>query len=385
MDYSLENGTVFNPSSGKMEKKNVYLHDGRIDFPGTASASPDAERINLEGCFIVPGLIDTHIHANMLNDSLGANADILCIPNGVTTAIDAGSCGIFNIRGLISGRIPFYTTNLKALVNVVPCGQLFGTPYEEVADPDTFDGNAILQLFRQNPKLLKGLKLRCHKNCTRGFGLQPLRKTIEIADLVEAQGYHCPVVVHLGALESPFKIGELLELLRPGDVMAHVFQGSGETILDNTGRIQLCFWKARERGVLFDFAHGKYNFTFHNMKQAFQEGFYPDMLGTDIWRGTQYIRPAFSIMSTMTLVYALGMPFEKILSALTCIPNQAYALEANEGLWSKETAANLSVFRLSKHRVVFQDKAGEQLSAEECFVPLLTVKDGTMVYRQSFI
>ena len=41
----------------------------------------------------LPGLIDEHVHLNVSNSNIGANADLLCIPMGVTTAVDAGTSG----------------------------------------------------------------------------------------------------------------------------------------------------------------------------------------------------------------------------------------------------------------------------------------------------
>ena len=51
---------------------------------------PDAD---MEGKYVLPGLIDEHVHLNVSNSNIGANADLLCIPMGVTTAVDAGTSG----------------------------------------------------------------------------------------------------------------------------------------------------------------------------------------------------------------------------------------------------------------------------------------------------
>ena len=382
MDYFLANGTLMD-SKGSGKRGNLLVHDGRIETIGNENPPPSAERIDCSDCMITSGLIDTHFHANQFADSLGTNADTVCLPNGVTTAIDAGSCGISNIGGLIHFNIPRYTTDVKALVNVVSSGQLYGTQYEEVADPDCFDAAGICGLFREYPDELKGIKIRYHANCTKGFGLRALQKTVEIADSVENMGLKCPVVVHLGRLEEPLTLRDVLETLRPGDVVAHVFQDNGETILDKEHKVRECFRKAKERGIKFDLAHGRYNFTFENIRRAFQEGFYPDMLGTDIGAGNCYIRPAFSLMSTMTMIYALGMPLEKIISAVTQTPKEVYDLETTGSGLQNEGPADLSIFQLVKNKVAFVDRKKENLTAEECFMPMMTIKKGKAVYRQS--
>ena len=383
MDYFLANGILLEPFGSSGKHGNLLIRNGHIEIVSDGNPPPSAEWIDCSDCMITSGLIDTHFHANQFADSLGANADVVCIPNGVTTAIDAGSCGVSNIGGLLRFNISRYTTDVRALVNVVSSGQLYGTPYEETDDPEYFEASEICRLFQEYPDELKGIKIRYHANCTKGFGLRPLQKTVEIASRVEDIGLKCPVVVHLGQLEEPLTLQDVLETLRPGDVVAHVFQNSGETLLSREHRVQRCFFEAKERGIQFDLAHGRFNFTFENITQALKEGFCPDMLGSDVGAGNCYIRPAFSLMSTMTMMYALGMPLEKIIRAVTATPKEVYDLgTAGKGL-KEELSADLSVFRLVKGKITFVDRMKEKLTAKECFMPMMTIKNGKVIYRQS--
>ena len=59
---------------------------------------PDADMeakfvTDARGKYVLPVLIDEHVHLNVSNSNIGANADLLCIPMGVTTAVDAGTSG----------------------------------------------------------------------------------------------------------------------------------------------------------------------------------------------------------------------------------------------------------------------------------------------------
>ncbi|GAB1602268.1 hypothetical protein Ahia01_000505900 [Argonauta hians] len=45
------------------------------------------------GCYVVPGLIDCHLHAYQHATPLGIDVDEFCLKRGVTTAVDAGSAG----------------------------------------------------------------------------------------------------------------------------------------------------------------------------------------------------------------------------------------------------------------------------------------------------
>ena len=59
---------------------------------------PDADMeakfvTDARGKYVLPGLIDEHVHLNVSNSNISANADLLCSPMGVTTAVDAGTSG----------------------------------------------------------------------------------------------------------------------------------------------------------------------------------------------------------------------------------------------------------------------------------------------------
>ena len=70
----------------------------------------------------VPGLIDEHVHLNYKNDNIGANADLLCTPMGVTTAVDPGSTGWANFDGLFYNNIIRCKSNIYAYLHVAPYG-----------------------------------------------------------------------------------------------------------------------------------------------------------------------------------------------------------------------------------------------------------------------
>ena len=56
-------GTVIDPASGCHELLDVLVADGRIAEIGQpGSLSVDAERIDASDCWVVPGLIDMHVH-----------------------------------------------------------------------------------------------------------------------------------------------------------------------------------------------------------------------------------------------------------------------------------------------------------------------------------
>ena len=59
----LEHANVVNPLSGQpLHDQTIVLSDGRIQSISTAPATMPGERIDLRGAWVLPGLIDAHIH-----------------------------------------------------------------------------------------------------------------------------------------------------------------------------------------------------------------------------------------------------------------------------------------------------------------------------------
>ena len=59
------NGIVIDPSQGIHERRDLLIEDGcivAIDAPGSFQSLEGAQSIDVEGQFVVPGLIDIHVH-----------------------------------------------------------------------------------------------------------------------------------------------------------------------------------------------------------------------------------------------------------------------------------------------------------------------------------
>ena len=104
-DVQFKDGYVFDSESGTFSKRDLFVQDGRI-----AQGSGEARTvIEAEGKYVVPGLIDEHLHLDLHGSMIGANADTVCIPNGITTACDGGTCGVSNFT-------QFYNRDRKSVV-----------------------------------------------------------------------------------------------------------------------------------------------------------------------------------------------------------------------------------------------------------------------------
>lgn len=382
MDYLIRNGIVIDPSGDIAADTPLLIRNGIAQAYAGGGLPHQVEVIDATDCYVVPGLMDSHLHVNRDHGGFGENADLLCIPNGVTCAIDAGSLGVNGLTAFLEEEVPRYDTDVRVLAHVVSSGQDVNLP-EESADPKAFETEQLMTLFRTHPQRLKGLKIRCNAGNTAGLGLAPLYATIEIAQRLRAEGLWCPITVHLGPLEKGVSLGDLLAILGPGDVVSHVFQSQGETILDEAGHIRRCVWEARERGVLFDFAHGRINFTWRILQRAADEGFYPDLLGSDIHAGNRYLRPAFSIMQTLSMMEETGMPLERMITALTTTAAKAYDV-LGCGAILTGAPTNIAILQRRNCELELRDRADDMFLLHRVFCTLLTIRKGQVRYRQGW-
>lgn len=61
----IKNGRILDPASGRDEIGDLFLRDGMIAESPDCSAgekSEDMEALDASGCYVMPGLIDMHVH-----------------------------------------------------------------------------------------------------------------------------------------------------------------------------------------------------------------------------------------------------------------------------------------------------------------------------------
>lgn len=87
MDYIIHNGTIVN--EGSMTVGDLFIHNGRIATPETHLHNP--QLCDATGCYVMPGVIDTHVHFR--DPGLTAKADFdtesrAALAGGVTSVVD---------------------------------------------------------------------------------------------------------------------------------------------------------------------------------------------------------------------------------------------------------------------------------------------------------
>ena len=96
-DLIVKNGRVIDPSLKLDAIRDVAIAGGRIAAIETNIAGDASEVIDARGKLVVPGLIDIHTHAARVKEG-----PALCLADGVTGFIDAGSQGADHIADTVA-------------------------------------------------------------------------------------------------------------------------------------------------------------------------------------------------------------------------------------------------------------------------------------------
>lgn len=110
--------------------------------------------------------------------------------------------------------------------------------------------------------------------------------------------------------DSALPADKLISHFQANDVYAHCFHGTGHSILNEQGELYRAIKDAQLRGVIFDCSNGVAHFDFHVAQTAMEQGFYPDIISTDLTlRNSLRTDKVFSLLHVMSKYLNMGMSF----------------------------------------------------------------------------
>lgn len=371
LDLIIRNGIVIDQAIGLNARADVAINMGRIARVGKIKDVGIVE-IDATGSFVVPGLIDFHAHIAPLCE-IGIPGEAVCFASGVTTAIDCGSAGVASYR---SHRGSFLGSRLRTGAWLHACSAGFATSkYFENPDPRYFDERKIADCLRECNELI-GLKIRQSTDIVGPLGLAPLKATVSIAEDLGV-----PVMVH--CTNPPGSLDALLDVMRPGDVVTHMYHGNGSSIIKEN-KLSDSAVAARERGVWFDVANANVHFAFRTAREAIAQGFLPDSISTDLTTRSMYKRPqVFNLLHVMSKFISMGLSFEKVLELCTSKPAAFLKMEDEIGTLKSGACADVAILSIENAPVIFGDDVGETLIGSSYLKNLLTVRAGEVVFRDA--
>jgi predicted amidohydrolase len=117
------------------------------------------------------------------------------------------------------------------------------------------------------------------------------------------------------------------------------------------------------------------------MRNAFDDGFYPDLMGTDVVLKSVYRNRTFGLLYVMSKHLALGMPLAQVIRACTQTPARLMGLEGKIGTLTPGARADIAILKIRKKPIKFEDNYGNTVEGCELLVPQVTIKNGRVAYK----
>lgn len=375
IDLVIRGGEVLDPASGLRGRLDVAVAAGRVAaIAPDLAAPPGARTLDATGALVVPGLIDLHTHLGFKLHGQVVEADDVCPPSGVTTAVDMGTTGAYTLGWYRERTVPRTRTRLLAFINIASIGTLAAhSPYYVERYGQYIDVDDTIRTIESSRDVVRGIKVFGASQLTGQWPLHALDAARRVA---EATGL--PIAVHVSGDEPP--LAAILARLRAGDVLTHTFTPQPQGILDPQGRVRPEVRDARERGVLFDVGHGAGSFSFEVARRALDQGFLPDTISTDLYY-KNVSSPVRDLATTLSKFLNLGLSLEETILRATANPARAVG-EESAGTLCVGAPADVAVLDVERGRYTFADVRDQTLEGDRRIVCRATVRGGDVIYEK---
>jgi dihydroorotase len=388
-DQIIKGGHVIDVRTGQVVDRDIGIKDGRIVVVDQAIEGEVAGKIfDATGCYVAPGFIDFHTHIYEAATWSSVDCDEIGPETGVTSWVDAGSAGALTFRGFEELVARRKRARIRAFLNIASIG--LAGPDFELANLAYCDAELCMEITRRYPERIVGIKVRMGSPTVGKNGLEPLRRAISVAENVGL-----PVMVHVAF--APPSICEVIQLLRPGDVLTHCYTGVSMRISDENKTVYPDVRRGFERGVLRDVGHGAGSFSFESAEIALEANFPPDIISTELHtmslRGPASVEvnegsPIIDLQSGVSRTFdlpvclskflAIGMSLCDVIRAATASPANVLGLGDEIGFIESGYAADLVVFELESGSHDYHDMYGNHRVGSERIAPRATFLAGEL-------
>ena len=356
-DLLLRNANVLDPSQGLAAKRDIGMRYGQIESIEPSIAPDRAQRVmDAGGRLVTPGLIDLHCHSYPFGSAIGIPADELVAHQCTTTVVSAGDAGANYFAGWRRFFMPASRTRQYAFVHIAVAG-LAGFPVPELYNIDYAQPEVAARVVAENADVVLGVKVRMSENVIARHGLEPLKRAIKACEM---SGVPAKVMCHIGGVADRGLMSQILDLLRPGDVLTHCYSGAPNIAGDATnivqdGKLLPAALAAKRRGVVFDIGHGGGSFDYTIAEAAMAQGCPPDTISSDmhVFSGNSPGMPYLPwVMSKMI---GLGFSLSEVVAMATAAPARVIGRLPKHGTLQIGAPADLSILELVDGPVEFVD------------------------------
>lgn len=377
-DLLVKGGHVLDPKNGRDAVMDVAIADGKIaEVAANIDPSRAARVADAKGLYVVPGLIDIHSHvfygtddnAYLSGGPTAVQPDAHSFRSGQTTLVDVGGAGWRNFPQFKSEIIDRSRTRVLSFLNIVGHGMKGGPVEQDLSD---MDAKLTAMRIRQYRDQIVGIKVAHYS----GPEWDPVVRAVDAGKEADV-----PVMIDFGGHTPPLSLEDLLlKYLRPGDIFTHMYAHvrGRIPIVDENGNVRPYVLEARKRGVIFDVGHGGGSFLYRQAVPATKQGFFPDVISTDLHAGSMN-GGMKDILDTMSKFLNLGMPLADVIKANTA--TAAAVIKRPElGQLGVGGEADLAVLRVQRGTFGFIDSGGGKATGDQKLECELTVRAGRVVW-----
>ncbi|HYL37792.1 MAG TPA: amidohydrolase/deacetylase family metallohydrolase [Bryobacteraceae bacterium] len=362
-DLIIKGGRVIDPSRQLDAIRDVAISNGQIMAVAASIPAEGVETLDARGKLVVPGLIDIHTHATRIHDGPAQ-----CLADGVTGLVDAGTQGADRIGEAIAVA-KSAPQQCRVLINIGRAGIL---PEGDTMDLSRADVSAAREAIGRNREMIAGVKARLSRDVAGPNDFEVLRRSQEVASM-----FNLPVMIHMGQTASP--LPKLVALLKPGDVVTHMFAPPPNSIIDDTGHILPEVMAARRRGVRFDLGNGRTgHLRWDIAERVLQAGFLPDTFSTD-WTPEGRTTQVIDFPNVMSKFLMLGMSVDQVVARATVNASRAFPIFRNRGTLRVGAPADVAVLELREGTFEFVDNFANKRAGRLRLFPSATVLAGKRV------
>ena len=318
-----------------------------------------------------------HAHVYPYGSAIGIPADELVSHQCTTTCVSAGDAGANNFAAFRRFIAAQTRTRLYAFIHIANTG-LASFPVAELTNIDIANVDAAAKAIAENADIAIGAKVRMSENVIAKNAVEPLKRAIAACEKAGTGGR---VMVHIGGVETRALMSEILDLLRPGDIVTHAYTVAPNRTGDFTnivqdGHLLPAASAAKQRGVVFDVGHGGGSFDYTVAEVAIAQGCPPDTISSDIHVFSGNTPGMPYVTWVMSKFLGLGFPLDQVVAMATVKSREGHQPLPKLGTLQVGAPGDVAIVELVEAPVSFIDTRNNTRNGTVHLQPVQTVTAG---------
>lgn len=378
-DILIKNGYILDPDKLINGEYDILIKGNKIvKIERKIENVISEDTIDASGCYISPGWIDMHCHIYpsypFQEDQLPTiHGDAHMFASGVTTAVDAGTCGSRDFIKFKEDVIDNSKLRIYAFINIASGGMVNLSSEQK---KEKFHPEIIAAMARTFDKEIVGFKTahyRTHEPFNEYFPeWESVDQVIQASELANK-----PVMFDFFPNRTRTYEKLLLEKMRAGDIHTHMYASQFDIIEEK--KVKNFISQARDKGILFDLGHGAGSFDYRNAVYSIENGHVPDVISTDLYF-SNVNGQAINLSHVMSKLLCMGISVEDAIYKVTKAP--ACIIGHKElGCIKEEGIADLTIFKVNSGSFSYGDSNNTRINGNKKIECIMTILDGELVYN----